>query len=177
MKQINYEIKAKSSKKKQREIRNHLKSISAKFIGTDNQIDTYFKIPEGRLKIRRGNIENAWIHYDRQNQKDPKKSEIEFYRIPKNSQLEKLTRKNHQVLVKVIKKREIYFLDNMRFHIDQIKDLGNFFEIEAISKNNLFPEDKIKKQCEYYKNIFEIKEEDLISESYSDMILNPKKIK
>ena len=33
------------------------------FIGEDHQIDTYFNVQVGRLKLREGNIENALIHY------------------------------------------------------------------------------------------------------------------
>ena len=83
----------------------------------------------------------------------------------------------HEVIVTVDKKREIYFIDNVKFHIDEVKDLGNFIEIEAISENDSLPIEKIKEQCSLYKNIFNINDKDLISESYSDMLLNQKQLK
>ena len=74
MNALNIEIKAKCSDLEK--IRAILNSQQARFIGTDHQIDTYFKVNTGRLKLREGSIENALIHYNRPNQAGPKKSEI-----------------------------------------------------------------------------------------------------
>jgi len=62
---LNIEIKAKSNN--QDKIRELLKSKHADFKGVDHQIDTYFKVNFGRLKLREGNIENNLIHYNREN--------------------------------------------------------------------------------------------------------------
>ena len=170
MKQINFEIKARCSKSKQKEIEKILNDNSAKYAGKDYQTDTYFKTDEGRLKIRKGNIENGLMFYKRKNKKTSKESEIELYHLPENSYLEKMVRKN-EVLVEVEKQRDIYFIDNVKFHIDKVEGLGNFIEIEAISKDNKIPKEKLKKQCDYYKDLFKIKDENLIDCSYSDMLL------
>jgi predicted adenylyl cyclase CyaB len=172
MKHTNYEIKARTTIQKQDEIRDYLKTQNAKFMGTDHQIDTYFKVPEGRLKIRKGNIENNLIYYERDDGLDSKKSNILLIDLNKSESLEKITRKTHEVLVVVDKQREIYFIDNVKFHIDKVENIGEFIEIEAISENNSLPLEKIEQQCSYYKNIFKIKEEDLIKNSYSDLLLS-----
>ena len=39
-------------------------------------MDTYFGVPEGRLKLRQGNIENSLIAYRRPNQAGPKTSDV-----------------------------------------------------------------------------------------------------
>ena len=66
MSHINIEIKARSNN--QDRIRDILKSKNADFKGIDHQIDTYFNVPKGRLKLREGNIENNLIFYERKNQ-------------------------------------------------------------------------------------------------------------
>ena len=179
MKHINIEIKARCSKEHQDEIRNYLNNNNAKFIGIDNQTDTYFKVPKGRLKLRKGNIENSLIYYRRKDEKDSKQSNVIIFKRDycQFDNLEDMVRQMHEVIVTVDKKREIYFIDNVKFHIDEVKDLGNFIEIEAISENDSLPIEKIKEQCNQYKNIFNIKDKDLISESYSDMLLNQKQLK
>ena len=53
-----------------------LASKNALFKGIDHQIDTYFQVPKGRLKLREGNIENHLIQYHRPNQAGPKKSSV-----------------------------------------------------------------------------------------------------
>lgn len=175
MKHTNYEIKAKTTIKKQNEIRDYLNKNNARFIGTDHQIDTYFKVPEGRLKIRKGNIENSLIYYERDDGLDSKKSDIMLIDLNKADYLERITRKTHEILVEVDKQREIYFIGNVKFHLDDVVNLGKFIEVEAISENNSLTEEKIKQQCDNYKNILQIKEKDLIKNSYSDMLLELKR--
>ena len=60
---FNFEIKAYTSEHDS--IREFLISQKAVFKGVDHQIDTYFPVKHGRLKIREGNIENCIVHYDR----------------------------------------------------------------------------------------------------------------
>ena len=47
---INSEIKARCAD--QEAVRQYLHEHGADFKGTDHQIDTYFHVPEGRLKLR-----------------------------------------------------------------------------------------------------------------------------
>jgi predicted adenylyl cyclase CyaB len=70
----------------------------------------------------------------------------------------------------VRKKREIYFIKNVKFHIDEVDGLGNFAEIEASDLYADIPKEELQKQCDSYLKELKIKEEDLISVSYSDML-------
>ncbi len=176
MNHTNIEIKAKSSGQHQNFVREKLRDLNAVYRGTDYQVDTYFKVEEGRrLKIRKGNIENTLIDYERPNKKDSKDSKVKLFHLNGSENLEKITRETHEVLIEVHKKREIYFIENVKFHIDKVKELGRFIEIEAISENNKIPKEKLLEQCNYYKNLFNIKENDLISVSYSDLLLEKNK--
>jgi predicted adenylyl cyclase CyaB len=73
--------------------------------------------------------------------------------------------------VEVVKQREIYFIDNVKFHLDNVPGLGSFVEIEAIDANGTVGKEKLLEQCEYYMDKLSIQKEDLISLSYSDMLL------
>ncbi len=165
---VNIEIKAKSNN--QDKIREILKSRNADFKGTDHQIDTYFKVNFGRLKLREGNIENKLIHYNREDKEGPKLSEIILFKSNPDSTLKELLTKALGILVVVDKQREIYFVDNVKFHIDKVKELGTFIEIEAI-ENNSIGKEKLLEQCQFYLDLFQISKEDLISVSYSDLLL------
>lgn len=166
---LNVEIKAKS--RNQGKVRSILKDRGARFVGVDRQIDTYFNVRFGRLKLREGNIENKLIHYVRENKKGPKQSDILLVKTSGNSNLKEALIKSLGVLVVVDKKREIYFLDNVKFHIDEVKYLGFFVEIEAIDENGSIGREELLRQCNYYLGLFDIKESDLLSESYSDMLI------
>lgn len=165
----NIEIKAKSDN--QDEIRNILKSKNAMFKGIDHQIDTYFNVNHGRLKLREGTIENHLIHYHRENKEGPKQSEITLFTSDPESSLKDILRKALGILVIVDKKREIYFIDNVKFHIDVVKDLGTFVEIEAIDKDGSRNTDTLFKQCQFFMQQFNISDDDLVSVSYSDLLL------
>ena len=62
MKHINIEIKAKCFHPQKVEA--FLLSAAANFVGLDQQRDTYFQVPNGRLKLRQGNIENKYLSGD-----------------------------------------------------------------------------------------------------------------
>jgi adenylate cyclase class IV len=144
----------------------------AEFLGIDHQIDTYFKVQNGRMKLREGNIENYLIHYLRPNQEGPKKSIITIYKNTPQSTLKKLLETSLGVLTVIDKERKIYFIDNVKFHLDKVENIGTFIEIEALDKMDLFSELDLKNQCEKYMDLFEIKDSNLVSHSYSDLALN-----
>ncbi len=169
MKHINIEIKAKSNNHEK--IRDFLKSHNADFKGIEHQIDTYFKVNKGRLKLREGNIENYLIYYERENKEGPKQSDIILFKSSSESSLKSILANANGVLIVVDKKREIYFIENVKFHIDTVEELGTFMEIEAIDEDGSIGKDKLFEQCKEYLEHFEISESDLISVSYSDLLL------
>ncbi|MCF7833445.1 MAG: class IV adenylate cyclase, partial [Candidatus Marinimicrobia bacterium] len=161
------EIKARCFE--QDKVREILKGEGAEFKGLDHQTDTYFRVPHGRLKLREGNIEDNLIHYDRPNQEGPKQSSVLLYRSTPDSSLKGLLMKALGVLVVVEKKREIYFIDNIKFHIDTVAGLGTFIEIEAIDEDGSIGREKLQAQCEHYLERFGVSKEDLVDCSYSDL--------
>jgi predicted adenylyl cyclase CyaB len=166
----NFEFKARVENIEQFE--NKLLALHPVFKGLDHQIDTYFNIQKGRLKLREGNIENALINYDREDIAGSKKSVIILYQHEPNIALKQIL--SHQLGVKIIvdKKRKIYFIDNIKFHFDIVENLGNFIEVEAIDINNEFTMEELKKQCDKYHDFFELKDSDVIDKSYSDLMMD-----
>ncbi len=166
---LNIEIKAKS--KNPDFIKNILICHNADFEGTDYQIDMYFKVTSGRLKLREGNIENSLIYYNRENKKGPKQSDVILYQTKPDSTLKQILIDSIGPLVVVNKAREIYFIDNIKFHLDTVKNLGQFVEIEAIDSKGNIGKENLLKQCTEYLELFKIQTKDLIADSYSDLLL------
>ena len=140
---LSVEIKARCSDPSR--IRKILLDRGASFKGLDRQVDTYFRVPSGRpalkkgrgspdssrrLKLREGNIENALIYYERADQKRSKECDAALFPCKRKTPLKKLLTVALGVWTVVDKKREIYFIQNAKFHIDRVKRLGNFVEIE-----------------------------------------------
>ncbi len=164
-----FEIKARH--RDLQKIRNFLNKHGAEKIGNDYQVDTYFKVAKGRLKLREGNIENHLIWYQRPNKKGPKRSKTLLYKSTPGSTLKEVLTKSMDVLAVIEKRREIFFIENVKFHLDEVKSLGSFIEIEAIDYSGKLGLPKLKGQAQHYIEVLGIKQTDLLTGSYSDMIL------
>jgi predicted adenylyl cyclase CyaB len=75
------------------------------------------------------------------------------------------------IKVVVDKKRILYYYKNARIHVDTVKDLGNFMEIEVeVKKGDKQAETLMKELLEY----LQIPKSDFIKNSYSDLLLKKK---
>lgn len=147
-----------------------LQELNPFFKGTDHQIDTYFNVAKGRLKLREGNIENSLIHYDRENINASKQSDVILYQHEPNVALKNILIKQLGVKISVDKKRKIYFIDNVKFHFDVVEGLGTFIEVEAIDNNGTFSVEHLKAQCDKYFTYFGLDKSQLVDKSYSDLL-------
>ena len=166
---LNVEIKARCSDASF--IRNYLLSNHAEYKGVDEQTDTYFNVSNGRLKLREGNIENNLIFYERANQAGPKNSHFHLVKIEDAAGLKEVLTRSIGIKVIVKKRREIYYIKNVKFHLDEVPGLGSFVEIEAGNILAELAQEQLKEQCDFYLKEFGIKEESLIEVSYSDLLL------
>ena len=171
MSHLNVEIKARCNRVG--EVREILCRHNAEFRGLDRQVDTYFRSPSGRLKLREGNIETSLIHYSRANQAGPRQAVVSLYHPPagQTAALKEVLIAAMGVQVVVDKSREIYFIGNVKFHLDQVQGLGEFVEVEAISADGRIPAEELRKQCDRYIQLLGISPADLLTDSYSDMLM------
>lgn len=166
----NIEIKARC--KNPEKIHDKLMQMGADLIGTDFQIDSYFNVQEGRLKLREGNIENALIAYNRNDQAGAKQSDFKLYRSKDPDLLKNIL--SHSLGIKVIvkKKRSIYYIDNVKFHIDEVIPLGHFIEIEVTDMEDVMNKEEMHIQCQQYMDLLDVNDKDLVPNSYSDLMLS-----
>lgn len=166
---LNIEFKASTNKLAEQEAL--LQQQNPLFIGEDRQVDTYFNVSSGRLKLREGNIENALIHYEREDTSGAKASHVLLYHHKPDKALKEILIKTLGIKAVVDKRRRIYFIDNVKFHFDTVEGLGTFVEVEAIDKDGTIGKEKLQVQCNKYAALFGILAEDYCSVSYSDMVL------
>jgi predicted adenylyl cyclase CyaB len=169
MKLKNYEFKAKASDLDKLEQK--LLGLNPIFKGEDHQIDTYFNVPSGRLKLREGNIENALIYYERPDIADAKQSDILLYKPSPEKSLKDILAKVLGIKTIVDKTRRIYFIENVKFHFDMVENLGTFVEVEAIDETGNTGLEKLKEQCNKYFLFLGLEKSDLVDKSYSDLIV------
>jgi len=149
-----------------------LHELNARFVGEDHQTDTYFNVPVGRLKLREGLIENTLIYYRRPDEDAPKISDVNLFTALDLNQIKPLLITALGVKVAVVKQREIYFVNNIKIHLDRVAELGEFVEIEAIDKDGMRSQAELLAQCRTMMARLNVLPADLVDCSYSDMLLN-----
>jgi len=145
------------------------KLISAAFEKVLEQVDTYFIVPKGRLKLREIVGEQAeLIYYERDESVDHRESKFEIYPLAEPAKLKTLLTNAIGVKVAVEKKRLLYMHEGTRIHLDHVNRLGSFIEFEVPVRESL---EEAEKRVEYLVKEFGIRKEDMIRSSYSDLIL------
>src|ERR1017187_4984506 len=171
MKLLNFEFKARL--KDPAPVRTTLKQLRERFLGTDPQVDTYFHVPSGRLKIREGRIENSLIFYQRTDTAHARRSLVEMMLLPRRNSVRAILSGALGVLAVVDKRREIYFVGNVKIHLDRVRCLGTFLEVEAMTRTGDIK--KVRAQAAKFQKLFNITANDIVPQSYSDLILEKSK--
>jgi len=146
--------------------------VGAVFAGTDRQLDSYFRVPSGRLKIRESSLgPNSLILYEREDKESPKRSSYVLVDIGSTAaSLRELLAQALGMTVQVRKKRRIFLHGQTRIHLDEVESLGSFVEFEYVLQDDESPEAGIS-EVERLRRIFGIGEAALVSVSYSDLAL------
>ena len=168
-------IKNREFKAKVDELRSYeqqLQKLNPKFMGTDHQKDTYYKVGEDRkLKLREGNMENALIFYKRPEIAGEKSADILLYKHRPDENLKLMLEALHGIDIIVEKERKIHFCDNVKIHLDKVNGLGTFLEVEAImDERSSLTEAQLEEQCSEYRDFFSIQQHQLQAHSYADLL-------
>jgi predicted adenylyl cyclase CyaB len=150
-------------------IREKILSLGTRLQGTYLQTDTYFNTASDRLKMREVDGEQAamLIYYDREDIPDPKQSDILIIETGEPETLKAILARSMGVKVTVEKTREIYQHQGTQVHLDEVEGLGTFIEFERPVTD--LPEDR--KVLESLMEELDVKAEDLVTVSYSDLKL------
>lgn len=107
------------------------RALKASEIIAMEQVDTYFRIPSGRLKKRECAGEPIeYIFYDRPDRTRPKLSHFVIY--TEQRALERFGIQPLPVWLTVRKRRELFMHGQVRIHLDTVEGLGRFLELEAM---------------------------------------------
>lgn len=144
--------------------------IQARAQGDIHQIDTYFIVPNGRLKLRVATPgRTELVYYHRPDIAGAKG--CDYLLEPVAPTAGALLGSALGVLATVEKTRTLYLWDNVRIHLDLVTGLGSFIEFEAVIAAGTEEEDGFKKLT-YLSDIFNISENDHLKYSYLDMMLD-----
>lgn len=148
--------------------------LGAKFGGDFVQVDTYFDIADGRLKLREfdDGDEAELIFYQRDETNERRWSDYEVIPVCEAGKLKNLLLRIFGLKVVVEKRRKIYLYENARIHLDKVKNLGDFVEFEVIYKDDAKQAEEL---LEFLIRRFNLKQENFILVSYSDLLIQKQK--
>lgn len=153
-------------------LRKKLSALGAEYTGTFQQSDQYFRVPEGRLKLRtvKSNNKTELIYYERENIAGPKSDDVFILRFQESEDLKNVLEKILAPFILIEKVREIYSYQGTQIHLDVVKKLGNFIEFERQTSDENIGKDR--RILEELMEKLEIKLDNLETLSYSDLAEN-----
>ncbi|XP_062348554.1 uncharacterized protein LOC134043836 [Cinclus cinclus] len=135
------------------------------------QTDTFFRVPRGRLKLRRTKDGcGELIFYERPDNAGPKLSSFSITPTADPEGLQAVLALALGVLGTVQKERLLFLLGQTRLHLDRVQGLGDFLELEVVLRPEQSVEDGQRLARELLRE-FGIEERDLISGAYLDLLL------
>jgi adenylate cyclase class 2 len=105
-----------------------------------NQRDTFFRVGNGKLKLREEHSGAALILYRRSDSGPLMLSEYEIAPIGDPATTRDILDRALGTLATVEKVRILLMRDNVRLHLDRVASLGDFGEIEAVIADGEDPE-------------------------------------
>ena len=144
-----------------------LEQIGAENKGMLNQKDVYYSIPNGLLKLRIENRYESLIFYNRNENNKNRWSDFEVLQFA-NAKGEKFFNNLFDVEVIVKKKRELFYYDDTRIHLDKVNNLGKFLELETLVING---KADAKKRFTKIINLLKLDESKQIRKSYRDLLV------
>lgn len=145
------------------------REAGARWAGREHQIDTYYRVAEGRLKVREAEGRAELVWYFRRNSLRSKRSEVLLFPLVEPAPVKSALARTLGVLVVVDKLRRIYLRDNVRVHFDRVRGLGDFAEIEAVGGSKGFS--GLRRRSEAMAHALGLRRDDLVRGSYSDLVL------
>lgn len=148
-------------------------AMATQQLGVQRQVDTYFHCRQGRLKLRQIDGRSAQlVWYTRADQQGPKASDYLLVPISNPRMVKASLAAALGVRVVVEKRREIFLVDNVRIHLDEVQRLGSFLEFEAVLSPTVNDAEG-RAQLDELAEKFAIAGDDLLAGSYADMLQQP----
>ncbi len=132
------------------------------------QTDTYFRVPNGRLKLREISGGTAeLIQYDRAEDSSERWSAYRKIPVTEPALMKRALAESLGVLAVVHKKRHLFLHRGARIHLDEVEGLGPFLEFEVPSPGGEEPRALMGE----LRALFGVSGDAVETGSYSDLIL------
>ncbi len=169
----NIELKARLRQPtRQTEIAAGLSDVPPRFM---EQTDTYFNVPRGRLKLREAESSGELVYYERNDKAGPKRSDYRLVAVPDPAALRTLLAAALGIRGIVQKRRRLFQVGQTRIHIDDVRGLGAFIELEVVLAPDE-PDERGQAVAAGLMQRLEIDPRDLVEGSYIDLLTQPRSV-
>jgi adenylate cyclase, class 2 len=145
--------------------------LATEYVGVDRQVDTYFRVPRGRLKLRESSLSGPQlVPYLRPDETGPRRSDYQVVPLEDSERLKDLLGRILGVHRVVRKTREIWLVGNVRIHLDEVEGLGSFVELEAVFDGTLAAEVREREKLAELLVALGLREGDLVAGSYETLL-------
>jgi adenylate cyclase class IV len=132
----NVEIKARLAPGQAALIRGRALSLSSRPSEHLHQVDTFYRVPAGRLKLRDfGDGTGELIAYERPDRAGPSCSSYALFPCADPRALHEALARSLGVRGIVEKQREVIHVGQTRIHLDEVAGLGSFLELEVVLRD------------------------------------------
>ena len=146
-------------------------ALATETVGIDDQVDTYFRVPTGRLKLRESSLAGGQlVPYLRPDDDGPRRSDYQLIPVADPAGLKALLTEMLGVHRIVRKRREIWLHENVRIHLDHVEGLGDFMELEAVFDGTPAREAEQQRKVEFLTKELRIDPASLIATSYEALL-------
>ncbi len=150
--------------------RRRAEAVATERVGLDHQVDTYFATRSGRLKLRESSLSGAQlVPYLRPDLPGPRRSDYRIIPVDDAAGTKRLLAEILGVECVVEKEREILLYQNVRIHLDRVKGLGDFLELEAVFDGSAAAEAEQDRKIAYLRKELDVRDEDLVPVSYENL--------
>jgi adenylate cyclase class 2 len=151
-------------------VRERCEALGGEQDEADRQIDTYFSVRHGRLKLRESlRLGTELIYYARADVAGARESHYDVYAVEDAQALKAILEKTLGVRAVITKRREVFLIGGVRVHLDRVQDLGTFVELEA-SVDHAGDIGPVAEEVRRLKDVLGIEDRSLVKESYGDMV-------
>ena len=150
-----------------------VRELGAEDRGVITQRDTYFRVPAGRLKLREEHPGAAHlIQYERSDAPAARESRYRLVPVPDPDALRAALDAALGTLVVVEKERHLLLWEGVRIHLDRVRGLGSFLELEGVAApgSDLGAE---RARVGRLSDALGLSEDRRLAGSYSDTLLAP----
>ena len=137
-----------------------------------NQRDTFFRVANGKLKMREENGGAVLIFYHRNESGPLMLSNYEIVPVADSARTLRMLEDALGTIAVVEKVRTLMMRDNVRLHLDKVARLGDYGEIEAVIADGDDPEQS-RGAVDEILAALGVGEPDLIDVSYIEMLAKP----